>query len=63
MISFSSLAKRRGTTLAGIFSLALSCVVLLCAARVSVPVGIFYRRRRCKATLNAGGIVSQMRRR
>jgi len=54
MISFSSLAKRRGTTLAGIFSLALSCVVLLCGAG-SVPVENFLPQGAMQGDLNAGG--------
>jgi hypothetical protein len=56
MISFpfSSLSKRRGATLAGVFSLALSCVLLLCGAG-SVPVENLLPQGAMQGDLNAGG--------
>ena len=54
MISFSSLANRRGATLAGIFSVGLSCVLLLCGAG-SVPVENFLPQGAMQGDLNAGG--------
>src|SRR5476651_752665 len=54
MNSFSFLSKRRGATLAGVFSLALSCVVLLCGAG-SVPVENFLPQGAMQGDLNAGG--------
>jgi hypothetical protein len=55
MISFpfSSLSKRRGTTLAGVFGLALSCV-LLCGAG-SVPVENLLPQGAMQGDFNAGG--------
>jgi len=50
MISFSSLTKRRGATLAGIFSLALGSVVLLCGAGSSS-----FQNLLLQGDLNAGG--------
>jgi hypothetical protein len=54
MISFSSLSKRRGATLAGVFSLALGCVVLLCGAG-SVPIENLLPQGAMQGDLNAGG--------
>jgi hypothetical protein len=54
MILFSFLSKRRGATLAGVFSLALSCVLLLCGAG-SVPVENFLPQGPMQGDLNAGG--------
>ncbi len=51
---FSTLYKRRGATLAAIGSLALSSVVLLCAAG-SVPVENFLPQGAMQGDLNAGG--------
>ena len=50
----STLLKRRGTTLAGIFGLAFSCVLLLCGAG-SVPVENFLPQGAMQGDLNAGG--------
>jgi hypothetical protein len=52
--SFSSLSKRRGATVAGIFSVALGCVALLCGAG-SVPVENFLPQGAMQGDLNAGG--------
>jgi hypothetical protein len=56
MISFpfSSLSKRPGATLAGVFSLALGCVLLLCGAG-SVPVENLLPQGAMQGDLNAGG--------
>src|ERR1700722_6630150 len=54
MISFSFLSKRRGATLAGVFSLAFVCVLLLCGAG-SVPVENFLPQGPMQGDLNAGG--------
>ena len=51
---FSSRSKRRGATLAGIFSLALGGVVLLCGAG-SVPVENLLPQGAMQGDLNAGG--------
>jgi hypothetical protein len=54
MISFSNLSKRRGATLAGVFSVALSCVVLLCGAG-SAPIENLLPQGAMQGDLNAGG--------
>src|ERR1017187_4836266 len=56
MISFPffSLSKRPGATLAGVFSLALGCVLLLCGAG-SVPVENLLPQGAMQGDLNAGG--------
>ena len=51
---FSSITKRRGATLAGIFSVALGSVVLLCGAG-SVPVENLLPQGAMQGDLNAGG--------
>jgi hypothetical protein len=53
-MNFSSLRKRHGATLAGVFSLALSCVVLLCGAG-SVPIENLLPQGALQGDLNAGG--------
>ena len=53
-MNFSFLYKRRGTTLAGIFCLALCSVVLLCGAG-SVPVENLLPQGALQGDLNAGG--------
>jgi hypothetical protein len=52
--SFSSLSKRRGATLVGVFSVALSCALLLCGAG-SAPVENFLPQGAMQGDLNAGG--------
>jgi lysophospholipase L1-like esterase len=54
MILFSSLSKRNGTALAGIVSLAISSVVLLCGAG-AVPVENFLPQGAMQSDLNGGG--------
>jgi hypothetical protein len=54
MTLFSSISKRHGATLAGVFSLALSCVLLLCGAG-TVPVENFQPQGAMQGDLNAGG--------
>lgn len=54
MISFSFLSKRRGATLAGVFSVALCSVVLLCGAG-SVPIENLLPQGALQGDLNAGG--------
>jgi len=51
---FSSLTKRRGATLAGVFSLALGCVALLCGAG-SAPIENLLPQGAMQGDLNAGG--------
>jgi hypothetical protein len=51
---FSSLSKRRGATLAGMFSAAMGCALLLCGAG-SAPVENFLPQGAMQADLNAGG--------
>ena len=53
-MNFSSLWKRQGSTLAGIFSLALCSLVLLCGAG-SVPIENLLPQGAMQADLNAGG--------
>src|SRR5277367_3891637 len=54
MVRFSFLSKRRGTTLAGVFSVALGCALLLCGAG-SAPVENFLPQGAMQGDLNAGG--------